>query len=85
MMSLPVDDFRFLSDVEVECFDVMQVAEDSPVGYILEVDLDYPPELHLTHNSYPLCPEHLTVKEDMLSDMHVAMLNHLDATNSYRT
>ena len=35
---------------------------------ILEVDLEYPPELHQLHNNYPLAPEKLLVKSEMLSD-----------------
>ena len=35
---------------------------------ILEVDLEYPKELHGLHNDYPLAPEKITVREEMLSD-----------------
>ncbi len=60
---LPVDGFEW-ADVDV---DVMQVADDADVGYILEVDLEYPDHLHDTHNVYPLAPEKMTITPDMLS------------------
>jgi len=33
------------------------VADDSPIGYILEVDLEYPDHLHDRLNDLPFCPE----------------------------
>lgn len=33
------------------------VEDDSQVGYILEVDLDYPSHLHVEHKDLPFCPE----------------------------
>lgn len=35
---------------------------------ILEVDLEYPKELHKSHNDYPLALEKLTVKKEWLSE-----------------
>ena len=40
----------------------------SPIGYFLEVDLEYPDELHELHNDYPLAPEKRAVSSDMLSN-----------------
>ena len=51
----------------VDKFDVNSINEKSEIGYFLEVDLEYPDELHELHNDYPLAPEKLAVSSDMLS------------------
>ena len=65
---LPVGNFRFLSPDEIAGFDLMSVPSHGDTGYIVECDLQYPPELHDLHSDYPMAPEHLTVSPDMLSD-----------------
>ncbi|GFQ75729.1 vesicular glutamate transporter 2 [Trichonephila clavata] len=65
--NLPESEFRFLNQKEIDKFDLMSVSSDSNVGYILEVDLFYPPELHSKHNSFPMAPQHESIMYDMLS------------------
>ena len=43
-------------------------SENSIVGYILEVDLEYPGELHELHNDYQLVPEKFEISQNMLSN-----------------
>ena len=58
--------FTWLKNVDK--FDVNSVSKNSSVGYILEDDLEYPDELHVLHNDYPLAPEKLAIPYDMLSN-----------------
>ena len=62
---LPYGEFRWVKNVDG--FDVMSINEESDIGYFLEVDLDYPDELHELHHDYLLAPEKLAVSNDMLS------------------
>ena len=57
--------FKWLKNVDG--FDVNSISEKSLIGYILEVDLEYPDELHALHNDYPLAPEKVAIPYDMLS------------------
>ena len=63
---LPVSDFKFLTKKEINKFNLDSISENSEIGYILEVDLKYPKELHNLHNDYPLCLEKKEVSSDML-------------------
>ena len=62
-MKLPTHGFKWLTGGEMEkLFNnrVIQVWEKNPC--ILEVDLEYPENLHDLHNDYPLCPEKVECK-----------------------
>ena len=48
--------------------DIIKKRENAKNGWILEVDLEYPAELHEQHNSYPLAPEKKVVKKECMSD-----------------
>ena len=63
---LPHGRFKCLKNVDG--FDVNSISQKSPIGYILEVDLEYSAELHALHNDYLLAPEKLAISYDMLSD-----------------
>ena len=41
---LPYERFKWLKNIDK--FDVMSIREKNPIGYFLEVDLEYPDELH---------------------------------------
>ena len=60
--------FKWLNQREIDEFDVNSIGENSPVGYILEVDLKHPDELHKLHSDYPLAPEKLEISNNMLSN-----------------
>jgi hypothetical protein len=64
---LPEKDFDFLLDEQVENFDVTTVPDDGETGYFLEVDLEYPDDLHESHSDYPLAPEPRSIDPEELS------------------
>jgi hypothetical protein len=51
--ALPTHGFRWMNDIELQNW------RNTPC--ILEVDIEYPEELHDLHNDYPLAPESLKI------------------------
>ena len=66
--SLPTGNFKWLTPKQIENINLGKYTDDSKKGLILEVDFEYPQELHDLHNDYPLGPEKVKVTQDMLSD-----------------
>lgn len=65
---LPIGDYEWVSDQEINRkfntkdikknkSEILNLDSESAIGYIFEVDLEYPDKLHDKHNDYPFCPE----------------------------
>ncbi|KAK4885978.1 hypothetical protein RN001_002249 [Aquatica leii] len=54
---MPIKNFEWLSVEDVESFSLNKNYVNSEIGYILEVDLEYPQVLHDLHNDLPFCVE----------------------------
>ena len=64
---LPTGNFRWMTDKEINKVDLAKYKENDKKGLILEVDLEYPQELHNLHNDYPVAPEKVKVSSGKLS------------------
>ena len=60
---LPYGWFKWLKNVDG--FDMNSISKKNTIGYFLEVDFEYPDELHELHNDYPLGSEKVAVSCDM--------------------
>ena len=72
---LPTGGFQWVKDLEG--FDVTNISDEAETGYFLEVDLEYPQELHDLHSDYPLAPEKMRIDSEMLSPYQQALKEDL--------
>ena len=56
---LPCSGFKWLNKKEISDSCLNSISKNSSIGYILEVDLEYPSEFHDLHDDYPLDPKNL--------------------------
>lgn len=82
VQSLPYGNFSWLSPEEIHNFNILDTTPDSAVGYILECDIHYPKELHVSHNDLPMAPEHLKITYEMLSPHAKNMCDHFNLKNT---
>ena len=62
--NLPVDGFKWVKDVsKIDEDFIKNYDEDSDKGYILEVDVEYPKNLHNLHNDLPFLPERMKISK----------------------
>ncbi|XP_052765064.1 uncharacterized protein LOC128206548 [Mya arenaria] len=74
---LPVGQFEFMSESDMGSFNIMTIPEAGDTGYILEVSLEYPKNLHDIHNCFPLAPERRTISNEELSPYARGLLKTL--------
>jgi len=83
---MPVRGYQWMKEEELKDFDVQnQVSNESEEGYIFEVTLDYPRNLHLKHSSFPLLPVRKTVTLDDLSPYSKECLRAIDGRTMYKS
>ena len=68
---MPIGGFRWMERDEIDAIDWQAQTENQPIGYTVECDLDYPPELHDAHNDYPLAPDKTQTNYTCLSEQQV--------------
>lgn len=61
MQYLPLNDFQWCERTDFTPEEIMNMPDDSDIGYIFEVDLSYPEHLHDLHKDYPFCAEKMNV------------------------
>lgn len=54
---LPHSDFELIENPMFQVSDILCLQDNSDVGYIFDVDLEYPESLHDHHNDLPFCPQ----------------------------
>ena len=59
----PISGFKWIDPKE---FNLNKYTSNSSKGCVLKVDLEYPKELHELHNDYPLAPDKIEIKREML-------------------
>ena len=59
---LPISDFMWVEDLTLfTAENINMLDDDCNVGYILEVNLECPQELHDSRNRFPCAPESIVV------------------------
>ena len=72
---LPTGGFKWVDGCDKLAETITEHPADSHEGFILEVDLEYPEELHNAHNAYPLAPERMVVKKEWMSEYQHELLD----------
>ena len=69
---LPHSEFSWVADDELKRFadnpqDIVNIDDEADYGYLFEVDLEYPKELHMETSDFPLAPASDYIVSDMFS------------------
>ena len=64
---LPYGGFKWIKITNETVNRILNKKGNSLHGYFLQVDLDYPENLHEDHSDFPMAPAKIKIKEEMLS------------------
>lgn len=74
-MKLPTGKLKWIKKMLTEQM-ILDWTENDDHAYILEMDLEYPQEIHDEQSDYPLAPENMKVPEQLLSDHQRELHRH---------
>ena len=63
---LPVSDFKWIETNDLSTFNenfIKNYDENRDIGYIFEVDVEYPESLHKLHRDFPFLPERMKINK----------------------
>ena len=63
---LPVDGFKWIEEDDISKFDekfMKNYDENSDIGYVLEIDVEYLKSLHKLHSDLPFLPERMKINK----------------------
>ena len=75
---LPYANFKRVKNINEIEQKLLKIKSNSSTGYILEVDLEYPKNLHYEHSDYPLAPQEIAIQKEWLSDYCSEIVNEHD-------
>ena len=77
---LPLKDFEIVEEISLE--DNLNTDDEGDIGYIVEVDLHYPDDLHDKHSDFPLISDKEPVDPIELSEYQSELKTALNVSNS---
>lgn len=83
MSKLPISNLEWLQPEIASSIDWKNIDTELSIGYILEVDLIYPKNLHLKHDNFPLAPENIRINFENLSPYAKRSLVECGNSNVY--
>jgi len=83
-MKLPISNFEWMNEDDIEKFDIHAQDLDGDTGYFIECDLHYPKKLHKKHANLPLAPEVLEINYENLSPYAKNALLEADGQKRYK-
>ena len=72
---LPYANFKWVKNINEFEQKLVKIKSNTSTGYILQVDLEYPKNLHYEHNDYPLAPEKIKIQKEWLSNYCLKIAN----------
>ncbi len=81
---LPIGEYEWCDVEHLNSIDWLDVETDGDIGYILEVDLDYPEGLHAEHADFPVAPVNTDMTFEMLGPYAKECLRQLQNRETYR-